>query len=435
MQDQLNNYTVPNNLSDLQIPYYMKGVPFKNTEHYFEKPIRLEAECAMAYNKFWRFRQTLLEHGVNTYMSVDDNMLNSTATFLDSDFATYVRTDAPKCPVDHLDLFGCGPYSRIYLAYDNVTKQFCAVKVFRKANVARRLNGEEAAIKALENERKLLYKISFDSTSDPKSNFIVHLHNTACVAQTKSYAFMLLELADLGNLTYYLSWMSRPLSPLQTATWAGQITLGLTFLHGLGVIHGDLKPDNILVHGSGRLQICGFTKHYNCDIGSKTFTKTFCGSKEYAPPERRWPDCFPDGFDHSVDCFALGLIMYEMMTLERGLLFPLQAPWDRQVEWKLSRIAFDANTKKIILKLTHNLQDSRLGAAGATTQILNEPFFNQIHFPDLEEGSHLHPYGLPLKPNELKRSEYTDTVQFAPTEINEGAFNLPNWGETTEPGK
>jgi serine/threonine protein kinase len=85
------------------------------------------------------------------------------------------------------------------------------------------------------------------------------------------------------------------------------IALGMRFVHSKGIIHGDLKPSNILLNGRGEALIS--------DFGSSRFESNDCtgedGSVSYAAPE-----LFQEGAIHTrqADVFTFGLLMYEILT-------------------------------------------------------------------------------------------------------------------------
>jgi len=86
-----------------------------------------------------------------------------------------------------------------------------------------------------------------------------------------------------------------------------QIIMAIGYLHKKGIMHRDLKLENILVDEKGYIKII--------DYGlAKTFSegdlaKTFAGTPEYLAPEM----INKQGHDYSVDWWAVGILMYEML--------------------------------------------------------------------------------------------------------------------------
>lgn len=83
--------------------------------------------------------------------------------------------------------------------------------------------------------------------------------------------------------------------------------MALGYLHGRGIIHRDLKLENILVDQDGYLRLIdyGLAKM----VKDNEQAHTFCGTPEYLAPEM----VAQIGHDFAVDWWAVGIIMYEML--------------------------------------------------------------------------------------------------------------------------
>ena len=82
--------------------------------------------------------------------------------------------------------------------------------------------------------------------------------------------------------------------------------MALGYLHKKGIIHRDLKLENILVDEAGYLKIIDFGLAKMLD--TKGVTKTYCGTPEYLAPEM----INQSGHNFSIDWWALGILIYEM---------------------------------------------------------------------------------------------------------------------------
>lgn len=92
--------------------------------------------------------------------------------------------------------------------------------------------------------------------------------------------------------------------------------------HQLGVIHRDLKPDNILVDGSGALKVIDFGVARATDVAvthRMTQTGQVVGTPQYMAPEQLGDD--RTGVDVRVDVYALGLVLFELLTGHHALDF------------------------------------------------------------------------------------------------------------------
>lgn len=88
--------------------------------------------------------------------------------------------------------------------------------------------------------------------------------------------------------------------------YAVQIALALGYLHRKGIVHRDLKLENILVDMDGYLKIIDFGLAKMLDSGG--MTKTYCGTPEYLAPEM----ILQTGHNFAIDWWALGILIYEM---------------------------------------------------------------------------------------------------------------------------
>jgi tetratricopeptide (TPR) repeat protein len=106
-----------------------------------------------------------------------------------------------------------------------------------------------------------------------------------------------------------------PLPFERVLSLARQITSGLTAADEVGVVHRDLKPQNILVDASGRAYISdfGLAKSYDASASGLTRPGDLIGTPRYMAPE------YVEGqpADHRSDLYALGLILYESASGSR----------------------------------------------------------------------------------------------------------------------
>lgn len=131
----------------------------------------------------------------------------------------------------------------------------------------------------------------------------------------QGHAYIVMELVrDARTLREYLDQQGVPGTPLRLNALhsaIAQILDALDYLHGRGVVHGDLKPQNILVTADGRIKIADFgLAHIHTDAHEATATLFFAGTANYASPEQ-CRGAFPDARS---DLYSLGVVLYEAYT-------------------------------------------------------------------------------------------------------------------------
>jgi len=104
------------------------------------------------------------------------------------------------------------------------------------------------------------------------------------------------------------------LNPKQALAITGQICDALAFAHSQGVIHRDIKPANILLTKDGRAKLAdfGLARPAAGPAGSLTGTDVIVGTPDYMAPEQHAGEA-----DARADIYALGVMLYEMLTGQR----------------------------------------------------------------------------------------------------------------------
>jgi serine/threonine protein kinase len=192
-----------------------------------------------------------------------------------------------------IEELGKGGMGRVYKVLDKEIEEKVALKLL-KPEIA----SDEETIKRFRNELKLARTIS---------------HKNICrmydLGQAEGNYFITMEYVPGENLKSSIRRMG-PLSPGKTIYIAKQVCEGLAEAHRLGVVHRDLKPQNIMIDQDGNARIMDFGIARSLKAKGITGGGVMIGTPEYMSPEQ------VEGkeADQRSDIYALGVILYEMVT-------------------------------------------------------------------------------------------------------------------------
>ncbi|XP_060688150.1 cGMP-dependent protein kinase 2 isoform X3 [Hemiscyllium ocellatum] len=136
------------------------------------------------------------------------------------------------------------------------------------------------------------------------SPFIVRLFRSF---KDNKYVYMLLEACLGGEIWSILR--DRGCFDEFTAKFCTScVTEAFDYLHRIGVIYRDLKPENLMLDSEGYIKLVDFGFAKKIGKGQKTWT--FCGTPEYVAPEI----ILNKGHDFGVDFWSLGILVFELLT-------------------------------------------------------------------------------------------------------------------------
>ncbi|NXK11734.1 KGP2 kinase, partial [Herpetotheres cachinnans] len=200
----------------------------------------------------------------------------------------------PPSPFQNLEVvttLGVGGFGRVELVKVKNENMAFAMKCIKKKHVVDTKQQEH-----IYSEKKILEQIC--------SPFIVKLYRTF---KDSKYVYMLLE-ACLGGELWSLLRDRGSFDEATTKFCVGCVTEAFDYLHHIGIIYRDLKPENLILDAEGYIKLVDFGFAKNIGSGQKTWT--FCGTPEYVAPEV----ILSKGHDFSVDFWSLGILVYELLT-------------------------------------------------------------------------------------------------------------------------
>ena len=191
-----------------------------------------------------------------------------------------------------LDHLGTGGMATVWLGYDTILDRQVAIKTF-KIDV-----NDEDAVKRFNREAKAVTSLSHPN--------IVSIYD---VENEGEFYYLILEYVEGMTLKDYM--IKNPRIPIETIVHiAKQIAAGLSHAHQNGIIHRDIKPQNILMNENLTCKITdfGIARAY----GDTTLTQTnqMLGTVYYLSPEQARGNVATA----QSDIYSLGILIFEMIT-------------------------------------------------------------------------------------------------------------------------
>jgi serine/threonine-protein kinase len=121
--------------------------------------------------------------------------------------------------------------------------------------------------------------------------------------------FIVFEYVDGLNLKELID-EEGPLPVGQAIELALQVARGLSFAHEQGLVHRDVKPQNVLIDADGRAKVTDFGIARSLDVDGMTITGTIMGTSNYIAPEQ----ARGQPVDAQTDVYSLGCVLYELLA-------------------------------------------------------------------------------------------------------------------------
>lgn len=192
-----------------------------------------------------------------------------------------------------LQLIGGGGMANVYLARDIILDRDVAVKVLRLDFV-----NDELFIKRFRREAQAATSLNHEN--------IVTIYD---VGEDDGIYYMVMEYVRGCTLKQYIQ-QHAPLPVQEALRMMDQLTGAIAHAHQNGVIHRDIKPQNILVAEDGTLKITDFGIAVALSSTTITQTNSVLGSVHYLSPEQARGGMATE----KSDIYSLGIVMFELLT-------------------------------------------------------------------------------------------------------------------------
>jgi len=192
-----------------------------------------------------------------------------------------------------LSELGRGGMGIVYQAYDKQLKEQVAIKLLSPL-----LSTDQEALERLTREVSLARRVTHPN--------VIRIHD---LSEVNGLHYVSMEYFGGSNLKEHLK-RSGSLSILNAYQVFSQICDGLEAAHSQGVVHRDLKAQNILIGPTGQIKIIDFGLARSVQLQGMTATGLIMGTPEYMAPEQ----VAGKHVDERADIYALGVILFEMLT-------------------------------------------------------------------------------------------------------------------------
>jgi serine/threonine-protein kinase len=188
---------------------------------------------------------------------------------------------------------GRGGMGIVFQAHDKELNEQVAIKILSPM-----LSNDSEALDRMKREVSAARRITHPN--------VIRIHD---IAEAKGLHYVSMEYFYGTTLKEHIR-HGGSLSLMQSYNIASQIADGLEEAHKQGVVHRDLKSQNIIIAPSGHLKIIDFGLAHSAHLQGMTATGLIMGTPEYMAPEQ----VAGKRVDERADIYALGIILYELFT-------------------------------------------------------------------------------------------------------------------------
>ncbi|RDW75171.1 putative ribosomal protein S6 kinase 2 beta [Coleophoma cylindrospora] len=263
-----------------------------------------------------------------------------------------------------LRVVGKGAFGKVRIVERKDTGLTFALKYIRKDEVVR-----SESVRNIIRERRMLEHLNHPFICNLRYSF-----------QDIEYMYIVVDLMNGGDLRFHIS--RKTFTEEAVRFWIAELGCALRYIHKQGIIHRDVKPDNVLLDSEGHVHLADFNVASDYTPGKPLTSKS--GTLAYLAPEVYKGT----GYSSGADWWSLGVLFYECIYNKR----PFEGSTQTTLAAQITKAApkFPVTNPPVSMPCLHAISsaleedpEKRMGSIAFQT-FADNPFFRAIDFEALE---------------------------------------------------
>ncbi|PFH59559.1 hypothetical protein XA68_12191 [Ophiocordyceps unilateralis] len=263
-----------------------------------------------------------------------------------------------------LRVVGRGAFGKVRIVERKDTGLSFALKYIRKDEVVK-----SESVRNIIRERRMLEHVNHPFICNLRYSF-----------QDIEYMYLIVDLMSGGDLRFHIS--RKTFTEEAVCFWIAELGCALRYIHGQGIIHRDVKPDNVLLDADGHVHLTDFNVASDVVPGRTLTSKS--GTLAYLAPEVY----AGKGYDVRADWWSLGVLFYECIYNKRPFEGSNEATLSQQIQNTAPK--YPVTQPPVSLTCLYTIRsaldpnpDTRLGSTWES--FIHNDFFRHIDFEQLEQ--------------------------------------------------